>query len=474
MAPSFKVNSLKDLDEAINEWGGHFPVVLKTRREAYDGKGNYVITSEKDKIVAIKTLCNLSNEQIPEETLYVEKFIEFSSELAVMVTKTKKSVSKEDSNLYFCFPLVETIHSKNILRIVIAPARVSDKINLQAQTLAISAIRSFGDEAGIFGVEMFLNHDGTVLINEIAPRPHNSGHFSIEACNVSQFEQHLRAILGWPLCTIQMSKPSTMLNIIGIGESNSNLIKQILNEAFVLPTASIHWYGKSSQTENRKLGHITFSGYSIDDLIEKMLLLPNIDTITSFSTKKRLLAHFEKLKSINKLHSKPIVSIIMGSDSDLSKMTPAAEVLNKFNLEFEVEIISAHRTPNRMFEYAKLAHERGIKVIIAAAGGAAHLPGMVASLTPLPVIGVPIKIEPLLGLDSLLSIVQMPQGIPVATVAINNSANAALLSIRILSLSMPELTIKIQDYQKKLQDTVIEKADNLHEIGYEKYLQNFE
>ncbi len=159
---------------------------------------------------------------------------------------------------------------------------------------------------------------------------------------------------------------------------------------------------------------------------------------------------------------KPLVAIIMGSDSDLPVMNDAAIVLNEFGISHDILIVSAHRTPEWMFHFAKNAHKKGYKLIIAGAGGAAHLPGMVASLTPLPVIGVPVQVGKLKGMDALLSIVQMPKGIPVATVAIDNSRNAGLLATRILALSNPKLlkkhlkflegqTQKIMDVNQRLQ-----------------------
>ncbi|MEH2069030.1 MAG: 5-(carboxyamino)imidazole ribonucleotide mutase [Nostoc sp.] len=167
----------------------------------------------------------------------------------------------------------------------------------------------------------------------------------------------------------------------------------------------------------------------------------------------------------------PLVSIIMGSDSDLPTMKDAIAICDEFGIESEVAIISAHRTPERMVEYAKLAHQRGIKVIIAGAGGAAHLPGMVASLTPLPVIGVPVPTRNLQGLDSLYSIVQMPAGIPVATVAIGNAKNAGLLAVQILATAQPELLEKVQQYRQTLSESVITKQTKLEQLGYEQYLQ---
>jgi len=165
------------------------------------------------------------------------------------------------------------------------------------------------------------------------------------------------------------------------------------------------------------------------------------------------------------------VGILMGSDSDLSVMSKAAEILEEFGIEYEMTIISAHRMPDVFFQYANTAEERGLKVIIAGAGGAAHLPGMAAAIFPLPVIGVPIHTKSLGGVDSLYSIVQMPSGIPVATVAINGALNAGLLAAKILAVGNPELLEKIKKYAVGLRDAVVTKADKLESIGYEEYLK---
>ncbi|MFA5995772.1 MAG: 5-(carboxyamino)imidazole ribonucleotide mutase [Patescibacteria group bacterium] len=150
----------------------------------------------------------------------------------------------------------------------------------------------------------------------------------------------------------------------------------------------------------------------------------------------------------------PLVSIIMGSTSDWPTMQAAAEVLDELEISYEKKVVSAHRTPDLMYEHAKTAHEQGIEVIIAGAGGAAHLPGMTASLTTLPVIGVPIESKTLHGVDSLLSIVQMPKGIPVATVAIGNARNAGLLAARILSIKYPEIARALKELAKKTAEEV--------------------
>ncbi|WP_026137424.1 5-(carboxyamino)imidazole ribonucleotide mutase [Candidatus Caldatribacterium saccharofermentans] len=157
----------------------------------------------------------------------------------------------------------------------------------------------------------------------------------------------------------------------------------------------------------------------------------------------------------------PKVGIIMGSDSDLPVMEEAARILEEFGVSYEITIVSAHRTPERMFRYAQEAESRGIEVIIAGAGGAAHLPGMVASITPLPVIGVPVKSSALQGLDSLLSIVQMPPGVPVATVAINGARNAGILAAEILGIKYPEVRERVRAYKESLRKMVEEKAEHL-------------
>ena len=160
----------------------------------------------------------------------------------------------------------------------------------------------------------------------------------------------------------------------------------------------------------------------------------------------------------------------MGSDSDLPPMEKAIAVCEDFAVPHEVAIISAHRTPDRMVTYARNAHQKGIKVIIAGAGGAAHLPGMVASLTPLPVIGVPVTTRQLQGVDSLYSIVQMPRGIPVATVAIGNAQNAGLLAVQILATGNSSLQTKVVQYRQELAQTVLDKQERLDELGYQTYL----
>jgi 5-(carboxyamino)imidazole ribonucleotide mutase len=166
----------------------------------------------------------------------------------------------------------------------------------------------------------------------------------------------------------------------------------------------------------------------------------------------------------------PLVGIIMGSDSDLPVMNQAKEILDSFGVVNEITIVSAHRTTKRMVHYATTAKKRGLEIIIAGAGGAAHLPGMVASLTALPVIGVPIKTKSLDGLDSLLSIAQMPQGVPVATMAINGARNAGILACQILGIKYSEIAIRVEKYKRELESGVLKKVRKLEKSGVGRYM----
>ena len=168
---------------------------------------------------------------------------------------------------------------------------------------------------------------------------------------------------------------------------------------------------------------------------------------------------------------KALVGIIMGSDSDLPVMKEAAMILDQLNIPYELTVVSAHRTPDRLFNYSKEARSRGLKVIIAGAGGAAHLPGMVASMTELPVIGVPVKTKSLSGLDSLYSIVQMPPGIPVATVAINGAKNAGILAGSIIGVGDDSVLDSVSNYKKELEKLVLNKAEKLEKLKFTKYLE---
>jgi phosphoribosylaminoimidazole carboxylase len=287
------------------------------------------------------------------------------------------------------------------------------------------------------------------VLNEIAPRPHNSGHYTIEACYTSQFEQHLRCVLGLPMGDTRLKVPAAvMVNILGTGDLRTTLAP--CQASLSLSGSTIHLYGKSECKKGRKMGHITLVGDNIQDLLRQA------ESLTE-----------SQLTKTTPL--RPVIGIIMGSDSDLPTLKPAAELLRSFEVPFELTIVSAHRTPERMVQHAKEAHQRGLQVIIAAAGGAAHLPGMVAALTPLPVIGVPVALKYLDGMDSLYSIVQMPRGVPVATVAINNSVNAALLALRILGSHNPKIQKQLTEWTLGQKDVVMNKVDKIKQVGWEDY-----
>ncbi|KZF24931.1 Phosphoribosylaminoimidazole carboxylase [Xylona heveae TC161] len=446
-----------------------FPYMLKSRTQAYDGRGNFPVESAADVPAALEAL--------GKRPLYAERWANFKAELAVMVAKTKEDASAdawEQSTL--AFPTVETVHEESICKLVYAPARnVSERLAQQAQILARRAVAGFWGK-GVFGVEMFLGQDGNLLINEIAPRPHNSGHYTIEACPVSQYDAHLRAILDlpFPIDGTQMNTPDTsaiMLNFLGGADPDSHLT--VAREALVTPGASIHLYGKGDARPGRKMGHVTVLAGSMTEAEKRITpLIDAVDRVRAARkdpSKKPQAAGSVATQQPKSTQAPPLVAVTMGSDSDLPVLKPGIALLREFNIPFEVTITSAHRTPGRMFAFAQEAAARGIKAIIAAAGGAAHLPGMVAASTPLPVIGVPVKGSTLDGMDSLLSIVQMPRGIPVATVAINNSINAALLAIRIIGSSDVAVLQKMEKYMKDMENGVYEKVDKLGNVGWEDY-----
>lgn len=309
------------------------------------------------------------------------------------------------------------------------------------------------------------------MINELAPRPHNSGHYTIEACATSQFEAHLRAITGLPISSTntQLSTPSTsaiMLNLLGPSTH------KVAHRALSVAGATVHLYGKGEAKPARKMGHITVLAGSMAEAEFRMVpLIQLFDSSKSGMTGSDILPTTFAVPANS--YDRPVISIIMGSDSDLPVMKPAAQVLKDFGVPFELTIVSAHRTPARMTRFAAEARARGLKVVIAGAGGAAHLPGMVAAMLTLPVVGVPVKGSTLDGVDSLHSIVQMPRGVPVATVAINNSTNAALLALRILSSEDSEMGRiirgKLESYTERMEAEVMTKVGRLEGEGWESY-----
>ncbi|KAH0601793.1 hypothetical protein MHUMG1_00672 [Metarhizium humberi] len=459
---------LASMGEASEKFG--FPWMLKARKDSYDGRGNFKISNQKDLEQAVKEFGNLS--------CYAEKWVPFELELAVMVIRTEDDSGK--MKRVVPYPVVETVHEDNICSKVFMPPRnVSENVCKKAQKVATSVVEKLWGR-GVFAVEMFLTKEGDIIFNECAPRPHNSGHASIESVPyMSQFKAQLTAILDEPLPDVLEPHVSSsiMINILGGADPGSHLpLVEKAKSMYGSRTAVyVHLYGKESKP-SRKIGHITVTGFgSITDLEAfAQPLLKMVDAIRQ----ERLQASSKALRvQAAPTPGKPVVTkgnplvlVTMGSDSDLPVLKAGIDILNQFGVPWEVDITSAHRTPAKMAQVATDAADRGIKVIIAAAGGAAHLPGMLAAYTPLPVIGVPVKATHLDGLDSLLSIVQMPRGVPTATVAINNSTNAALLAIRFLGAFIPELLEKMKKYQLEMEHQVKDKATTLRDIDVDAYL----
>ncbi|KAG0308735.1 phosphoribosylaminoimidazole carboxylase ade2 [Dissophora globulifera] len=398
LADSLDCSDQEAIERAGEEFG--YPFMLKAKTMAYDGRGNYVVSSMAD-------LKDARSKLAPDVPLYAERWAKFDRELAVMVVR---SITGEVSS----YPVVETVHKNNICHLVFAPAQVgrgltgtsdetfSTSIQERARRVAENAVASLSG-AGVFGVEMFLMQDGSILLNEIAPRPHNSGHYTIEACYTSQYENHLRAILGLPLGSTEMKvEAAGMLNILGAGE-NTYLACE---EAYRLRGATTHLYGKKECKAGRKMGHITIVGDSMQEVHTR--LLPLVMAIDPSDKPP--------------LHLNPLVSIVMGSDSDLKVMEAAAQILTKMSVPFELSLVSAHRTPERMYHFGRLAHKRGVK-----------------------------------------------RGVPVATVAINNSTNAALLAVRMLGSFIPSYRVRMERYQSQMEEEVLGKVNTLDNVGWEKY-----
>jgi 5-(carboxyamino)imidazole ribonucleotide synthase len=250
VADFIKVETKQDILQAAQQFG--YPFLLKARFDAYDGRGNALIEKEDDIDNGI--------EKLRGRKLYVEKFVPFIKEIAVMVGRNLKDE-------IISYPVVETIHKNNILNYLLAPAPIDKKIQLKAKHLAKKVMQQLHG-AGMFGIEMFLTKNGDVLINEIAPRVHNSGHYTIEANETSQFEQHARAITGMPFGPTKMKVPAAvMINILG--ERDGKAEPKGVEEAEKIPGVSVHIYGKLQTKVDRKMGHITVVGKTVEECLEK-------------------------------------------------------------------------------------------------------------------------------------------------------------------------------------------------------------
>jgi 5-(carboxyamino)imidazole ribonucleotide synthase len=243
------VRSETHLEDLSAEYG--FPLMLKACQDSYDGKGNFLISS--------RTEINHAFNYFEKKDRMIEEFVPFTKEISVMVARNS------DGRIE-AFPVVENIHKKNILEMTIAPARITRGAESKAKAVAKETVERLGG-VGIFGIEMFLVGDEKIVINELAPRPHNSGHYSIEACSISQFEQHIRAILNFPLAEPNLLCPAVMINVLGPeGVAGFYSIKG-LKGLFSIPGLKLHVYGKKISKPNRKLGHVTILAETVEDAI---------------------------------------------------------------------------------------------------------------------------------------------------------------------------------------------------------------
>ncbi|KAI4172180.1 MAG: hypothetical protein LQ343_003740 [Gyalolechia ehrenbergii] len=473
-APSVALDELCSKEELgkIGKQLG-FPFMLKSRTEAYDGRGNYPIKSQADIPAGMIAL--------QDRPLYAEKWANFQMELATMVVKTTEDAGRKWQESTVAYPVVETIHEDSICKLVYAPARsVSDSVLEKAQELARAAVATFWGK-GVFGVEMFLLEDDEILVNEIAPRPHNSGHYTIEACPMSQYEAHLRAILGMPVTSedvefIGKDTNAIMLNILGGFKPTSH--QTLVEKADVVRRVRVHLYGKGDARPGRKMGHVTLVTDSMSKAVTRMeplisladlIRAERLNAQTKPTLRKGGETNTQRLQNEPTSSMSPLVAVTMGSKSDSSVLAPGIKLLEQLEIPFTVTITSAHRTPEKMREFAKSAADDGIKIIIAAAGGAAHLPGMIAAHTWLPVVGVPVRGKVLDGLDSLLSQSQMPPGCPVATMGIDNSVNAAQYAARILALHDVNIRKRLKQYLADQTSSVLRDSDKLERLGFEAF-----
>lgn len=372
LPPFVVTSSVSQIQQAAQSLG--LPLMLKSRKGGYDGRGNAVLKASDGASIrqALQELGASTAEEndggavTPSSLdLYAEGWIDFACEIAVMVVRS----SHPQKHPTRCYPAVNAVQQDSICRVVLCPARgVTQSVREQAQDLAVKAVDALGlGASGVFGVEMFVTRSGHVLLNEVAPRPHNTGHYTQNACVCSQFENHLRGICGLPLGSTEMTvEAAAMVNVLGASSGSMQDTLRSSNAALAMPGASVHWYSKGGgqRLKGRKMGHINLAGRSeseIDESLSQLLALEGIPV---------------SLMPGGRLESAPLVGVIMGSQSDLPTMHSAVDVLKHFGVPCEVDIVSAHRTPDKLLEYSRSASGRGIRVIIAGAGGAAHLPGM--------------------------------------------------------------------------------------------------
>lgn len=250
--PEFKkINSINDLLLVAKSF--EYPLMLKACEDSYDGRGNYLIKCKEDISIAYNSFQN--------REMFAEKYVDFKTEISIMVARNKKGQIAT-------FPIAENIHKNNVLDTTIVPANISPKIKEAAEIIAKNVVTCLND-IGIFGIELFVSNKDEVFINEIAPRPHNSGHYSIEGCSISQFEQHLRTLLNFPLSKPELVRPTVMKNILGPPNFSGTYRIIGLSKLLSLPSTKIHLYGKRITSPGRKLGHITCTGRTLEEVIKR-------------------------------------------------------------------------------------------------------------------------------------------------------------------------------------------------------------
>jgi len=424
----------------------HLSEVHKLQVGGYDGRGVKIIDYH-----------NHNSQQYLREMFIspslVEEYVKIDQEISIIIGRNQRGhiIHFEPSLL---LPDPET----QMLDTLICPAPdLSPSQITEINQLAIKLAETL-NLVGLLAIELFLAEDGRILINEMSPRPHNSGHHTIERYNMSQNEVLRRIMTEQPFDNLQVNGAdlpysndftTIMTNIIG-KENESD--PSWRTTEFHSPEYQVHYYHKYPNRPGRKMGHVTHHFPNHNQSIPHQELLDRA-TRMKYSV---------QLGQENKTHltritnsSNPSVAIIMGSSSDLPVVKDAITILNDFQIPYHLEVVSAHRTPANMISFAQQAQSQGYKVIIAAAGGAAHLPGMVASATTLPVIGIPVKSSnSIQGVDSLLSINQMPSGIPVGTMAINGAKNAGLYAVRILATFDAQLANLLEIYSARLREKV--------------------
>lgn len=359
-------------------------MILKTVRGGYDGKGVWVVRSSKEAAEPFRA-------GVP---VLAEEKVDFTRELAANIVRSPHGQA-------VAYPVVESIQVDGVCDTVIAPTPGLDsELVGQAQELALRIAQELG-VVGHLAVELFETSDGRILVNELAMRPHNSGHWTQDGAITSQFANHVRAVLDLPLGDPRpRARWTVMANVLG--GDYPDMYYAYLHCMARDPQLKIHMYGKDVKP-GRKVGHVNTYGDDLADVRERAAHAMRLSARNDHRMTSSLSSE------LRPSDASPVVGIVMGSDSDWPVMEAAAQALAEFEIPYEVDVVSAHRMPREMIAYGEEAAERGLKAIIAGAGGAAHLPGMLASVTPLPVIGVPVPLKYLDGMDSLLSIVQMPR-----------------------------------------------------------------